>query len=408
MTQKSDRIIATSTSSVDKAFTASTSVEMNRRTKQIVSGNDVDIIPAIATNILDRREKISLWEKFCSWVTSTENRIYIGWFGVLMIPCIFTASIVFIIAFIAAPPVNFDGISVPISGSLLDGNNIITAAVVPTSDAIGLHFYPIWEAASIDEWLYNGGPYQLIVLHFAIVIISYQDREWELSYRLGMRPWISLAFTAPVAAAISVLIIYPIGQGSFSAGMPLGISGTFNFMLQFQADHNILMSPLHQMGVIGVLGGAFAGAMHGSLVTSTLIHANESESESINNGYKIGQKNPTYNFGFAQLYLWQLIWKLASFPNSRTLHFFLAALPVAGIWSAALAIDIAAFNFEKLTFTQPEIPVPGCNHGTCHIPTWSDTIDWANLGIEAASKPQVYNFPKELIAGEALPLDLRF
>ena len=24
--------------------------------------------------------------------------------------------------------------------------------------------YPIWEAAVVDEWLYNGGPYELIVL----------------------------------------------------------------------------------------------------------------------------------------------------------------------------------------------------------------------------------------------------
>jgi hypothetical protein len=38
------------------------------------------------------------------------------------------------------------------------GNNIISGAVVPSSNAIGLHFYPIWEAASLDEWLYNGGP----------------------------------------------------------------------------------------------------------------------------------------------------------------------------------------------------------------------------------------------------------
>jgi photosystem II P680 reaction center D1 protein len=45
-------------------------------------------------------------------------------------------------------------------------NNIITGAIVPTSAAIGLHLDPIWEAASVDEWLYNGGPYELIVLHF--------------------------------------------------------------------------------------------------------------------------------------------------------------------------------------------------------------------------------------------------
>jgi hypothetical protein len=68
-----------------------------------------------------------------------------------------TATSVFIIAFIAAPPVDIDGIREPVSGSLLYGNNIISGSIIPTSAAIGLHFYPIWEAASVDEWLYNSG-----------------------------------------------------------------------------------------------------------------------------------------------------------------------------------------------------------------------------------------------------------
>ena len=174
------------------------------------------------TAILERRESTSLWARFCEWITSTENRIYIGWFGVIMIPTLLTATSVFIIAFIAAPPVDIDGIREPVSGSLLYGNNIISGAVIPTSNAIGLHFYPIWEAASLDEWLYNGGPYQLIVCHFFIGICCYMGREWELSFRLGMRPWIAVAYSAPVAAATAVFIIYPIGQGSFSDGMPLG------------------------------------------------------------------------------------------------------------------------------------------------------------------------------------------
>ena len=106
-----------------------------------------------------------------------------------------------------------------------------------------MHFYPIWEAASVDEWLYNGGPYELIVLHFLLGVACYMGREWELSFRLGMRPWIAVAYSAPVAAATAVFLIYPIGQGSFSDGMPLGISGTFNFMIVFQAEHNILMHP---------------------------------------------------------------------------------------------------------------------------------------------------------------------
>ena len=101
---------------------------------------------------------------------------------------------------------------------MLYGNNIISGAVVPSSNAIGMHLYPVWEAASIDEWLYNGGPYQLIVLHFLTGVAAYMGREWELSYRLGMRPWIFTAFSAPVAAATAVFLTYPIGQGSFSDG----------------------------------------------------------------------------------------------------------------------------------------------------------------------------------------------
>jgi photosystem II P680 reaction center D1 protein len=55
-----------------------------------------------------------------------------------------------------------------------------------------------------------------------------------------MRPWIFVAFSAPIVAASAVYIVLTVvGQGSFSDGMPLGISGTFNFMLVFQAEHSL-------------------------------------------------------------------------------------------------------------------------------------------------------------------------
>ena len=263
--------------------------------------------------------------------------------------------------------VDIDGIREPVAGSLLYGNNIISGAVVPSSNAIGMHFYPMWEAASVDEWLYNGGPYQLIVMHFLLGVASYSKwetgclsgpeevfvtdyllfnlvgREWELSYRLGMRPWIFTAFSAPVAAATAVFLTYPIGQGSFSDGMPLGISGTFNFMLVFQAEHNILMHPFHMAGVAGVFGASLFSAMHGSLVTSSLIRET-TESESTNYGYKFGQEEETYNIVAAHGYFGRLIFQYASFNNSRALHFFLAAWPVMGIWLTAMGISTMAFN----------------------------------------------------------------
>merc|ERR550532_2966710 len=80
------------------------------------------------------------------------------------------------------------------------------------------------------------GTYQFVVFHFMLGVSSWMGREWEFSFRLGMRAWIFVAFSAPVVAATAVFIFYPIGQGSFSDGMPLGISGTFNFMLVFQAE----------------------------------------------------------------------------------------------------------------------------------------------------------------------------
>ncbi|MFB2898780.1 photosystem II q(b) protein [Aerosakkonemataceae cyanobacterium BLCC-F50] len=341
-----------------------------------------------------------LWTRFCNWITSTENRLYIGWFGVLLIPTMLTAAIAFIIAFIAAPPVDLDGIREPVSGSLLYGNNIITATIVPTSAAIGLHLYPMWEAASLDEWLYNGGPYQLIVLHFLIAIFAYMGREWELSYRLGMRPWIPVAFSAPVAAATAVLLVYPIGQGSFSDGLMLGVSGTFNFMIVFQAEHNILMHPFHQLGVIGVFGGALFSAMHGSLVTSSLIRET-SENESANYGYKFGQEEETYNIVAAHGYFGRLIFQYASFNNARSLHFVLAAWPVIGIWFAALGISSMAFNLNGFNFNQSVLDAEGRG-----INTWADIINRANLGIEVMHERNAHNFPLDLAAVDVQPVAL--
>ncbi|KAL5646621.1 hypothetical protein ACJX0J_003267 [Zea mays] len=326
------------------------------------------------TAILERRESTSLWGRFCNWITSTENRLYIGWFGVLMIPTLLTATSVFIIAFIAAPPVDIDGIREPVSGSLLYGNNIISGAIIPTSAAIGLHFYPIWEAASVDEWLYNGGPYELIVLHFLLGVACYMGREWELSFRLGMRPWIAVAYSAPVAAATAVFLIYPIGQGSFSDGMPLGIS-----------EHNILMHPFHMLGVAGVFGVSLFSAMHGETT----------ENESANEGYKFGQEEETYNIVAAHGYFGRLIFQYASFNNSPFFTLLLGCLAVVGIWFTALGISTMAFNLNGFNFNQSVVDSQGRV-----INTWADIINRANLGMEVMHERNAHNFPLDLAALE--------
>ena len=144
------------------------------------------------SNILEEGYKCS-YSYLIGFLLSTGNRFYLGWFGIFMLPLSGMAIIIYIIAFLFAAPVDIDGIREPVAGSLLYGNNIITGAVIPSSNAIGVHFYPIWESLGFDEWLFNGGTYQFLVLHFLGGVASWLGREWECSFRLGMRPWIFIA-----------------------------------------------------------------------------------------------------------------------------------------------------------------------------------------------------------------------
>ena len=230
----------------------------------------------------------------------------------------------------------------------------------------------------------------MVVFHFLIGVFAYMGREWELSYRLGMRPWIFIAYSAPVAAATAVFLVYPFGQGSFSDGMPLGISGTFNYMLVFQAEHNILMHPFHMLGVAGVFGGALFSAMHGSLVTSSLVRET-TETESQSKGYKFGQEEETYNIVAAHGYFGRLIFQYASFNNSRSLHFFLAAWPVVGIWFTALGVSTMAFNLNGFNFNQSIQDSQGKI-----INTWADVLNRAGLGMEVMHERNAHNFPLDL------------
>jgi hypothetical protein len=90
-----------------------------------------------------------------------------------MIPTLLAATVCFIVAFIAAPPVDIDGIREPVAGSLMYGNNIISGAVVPSSNAIGLHFYPIWEAQTQSVYTSTpSGKQHLLMNGFTMVVLS--------------------------------------------------------------------------------------------------------------------------------------------------------------------------------------------------------------------------------------------
>jgi photosystem II P680 reaction center D1 protein len=53
-----------------------------------------------------------------------------------MIPTLLTATSIFVIAFVVAPPIDIDGIHEHISSSFFYGNNFISGAIIPTSAPI--------------------------------------------------------------------------------------------------------------------------------------------------------------------------------------------------------------------------------------------------------------------------------
>lgn len=64
-------------------------------------------------------------------------------------------------------------------------------------------------------------------MHFLLGVACCMGHEWELSFCLGMRTWIIVAYSSLVAAVDVVFLIYPIGEGNQSDGMPPQFYGTY-------------------------------------------------------------------------------------------------------------------------------------------------------------------------------------
>ena len=87
-------------------------------------------------------------------------------------------------------------------------------------------------------------------------------------------------------------------------------------------------------------------------------------------------------------YFGRLIFQYASFNNSRSLHFFLAAWPVVGIWFTALGVSTMAFNLNGFNFNQSILDGQGRV-----LNTWADVLNRANLGMESCTSATLLASP---------------
>merc|ERR1712060_418244 len=150
--------------------------------------------------------------------------------------------------------------------------------------------------------------------------------------------------------------------------------------------------------------GSLFSAMHGSLVTSSLLWET-GENESANYGYRFGQEQETYNIVAAHGYFGRLIFQYASFNNSRALHYFLAAWPVVGIWLTAMGVATMAFNLNGFNFNQAILDAQGRA-----LNTWADIVNRSNLGMEVMHERNAHNFPLDLASSnlvQVLPVAIQ-
>ena len=151
------------------------------------------------------------------------------------------------------------------------------------------------------------------------------------------------------------------------------------------------MHLFHMLGVAGMFGGSLLSALHGSLVTSSLIRET-TEVESANAGYRFGQEAETYDLFAGHAGFWgRLTIPSLAFRCKRTLHLRLAAFPTICIWFTALGVGTMAFNLNGFNFNQSVLDSAGRV-----IPTYAYIMNRADLGIQAMHSPNANHFPQLL------------
>nr|AFA52040.1 PsbA [Kirengeshoma palmata] len=207
--------------------------------------------------------------------------------------------------------------------------------------------------------------------------------------------WSLRANCSTLLTGCTLLHVSSVGPKFPSDYAPLECCCIFNFRCICHCWLHDLMHSSHMLCGGDAFSSPLYSPLHDSMVTSSLIRET-TENESANEGYRFGQEEETYNIVAAHGYFGRLIFQYASFNNSRSLHFFLAAWPVVGIWFTALGISTMAFNLNGFNFNQSVVDSQGRV-----INTWADIINRANLGMEVMHERNAHNFPLDLAAIEA-------
>jgi len=135
-------------------------------------------------------------------------------------------------------------------------------SINPPSLDVGLGFAPLAE----------GGLWQLITICATGAFVSWTLRQVEIARKLGMGLHVPIAFSVAVFAYVTLVIIRPVLMGAWGHGFPYGIFSHLDWVNNVgYAYGNFHYNPVHMIAITFFFTNAFALALHGSLILSTVI-----------------------------------------------------------------------------------------------------------------------------------------
>ena len=174
--------------------------------------------------------------------------VFIGWSGLLLFPTAYFA----LGGWITGTTFVTSWYTHGLATSYLEGCNFLTVSVSTPSNSIGHSLLFIWgpeTQSDLLRWYQIGRLWLFVSFHGAFRLIGFILRQFEIARSVQLRPYNTIAFSAPISVFISVFLIYPLGQSRWFFAPSFGIASIFRFIRFFQGFHNWTLNPFHIIGV---------------------------------------------------------------------------------------------------------------------------------------------------------------
>ena len=134
--------------------------------------------------------------------------VFIGWTGFILFPTAYLS----LGAWFTGTTFVTSWFTHGLASSYLEGCNFLTAAVSTPPNCMGHSLLLLWGCEAqgyFSRWTLMGGLWTFIAFHGLFALVAFCLRQFEIARLVRIRPYNAIAFSGPIAAYLSVFLIYP-------------------------------------------------------------------------------------------------------------------------------------------------------------------------------------------------------